>query len=189
MKNIVLMFLSKIYPTTNETKFNLMNSSEQVNSIQTNETSIYQLVAFNKKIDKVFAFVTQSVKEEKVENFGKTTLEFFKERVQQYVNPEDIITCDFDETNSALALNNITEMTQLILQEIEKFKQNNPNEIITLHADMTGGMRNASMMMLGVMRLLEYSGVILDNVLYSNKKGATGICEDSKDIYIDFLIL
>lgn len=183
MKNIVLMFLSKIYPTTNETKFNLMNSSEQVNSIQTNETSIYQLVAFNKKIDKVFAFVTQSVKEEKVENFGKTTLEFFKERVQQYVNPEDIITCDFDETNSALALNNITEMTQLILQEIEKFKQNNPNEIITLHADMTGGMRNASMMMLGVMRLLEYSGVILDNVLYSNKKGATGICEDSKDIY------
>lgn len=80
------------------------------------------------------------------------------------------------------------EMAQLILHEIEKFKLNNPQEKIVLHTDMTGGMRNAIMMILGVMRLLEYSGIGLENVLYSNKQGNIGTCEDSKDVY-RFLIL
>ncbi len=182
MKNIVLMFLSKLNPKAEKTQFSLMGCSKPVESMQTNETSIYQLGAFNIKIDKVFAFVTRQVKEETVKD-GRTTLEFFTDRVQQYVNAKDIITCNFDEDNADLALDNIMEMAQLILHEIEKFKLNNPQEKIVLHTDMTGGMRNAIMMILGVMRLLEYSGIGLENVLYSNKQGNIGTCEDSKDVY------
>lgn len=60
------------------------------------------------------------------------------------------------------SIRQITEMAQTILNQYK-------GEKICLHADMTGGFRHASMMMLSVMQLLKkHSGVEIGQVLYSN---------------------
>ena len=183
--HIVLMFLSILPEKKKVIKFKLMNSGKSVQSIQTNETSIYQLAENGIKIDKVFAFATKKVISGYREYTNLTTLEFFKERVKEYVASEDIIISSFDEDNEESSLDNIAAMAQLIITEINKMKKQQKDVKIVLHADMTGGLRNASMMMLGVMRLLEYSRCDIESVIYSNYQGEDkdNPVVDSKDVY------
>lgn len=42
------------------------------------------------------------------------------------------------------------------------------NDDVILHVDLTGGMRHINMMMLDVIRLLEYSGIKIGKIIYSN---------------------
>lgn len=100
---------------------------------------------------------------------------------------ENIITVDYDESNSMnAALPDIGEMGKSILAEAEKIQREQGADCpITIHADMTGGMRNASMMMLGVMRLLNFSGLQMGKILYSNweRNRDVNYVEDSQDVY------
>ena len=77
-------------------------------------------------------------------------------------------------------------MGTIILSEAQKIqREQGAAGNITIHADMTGGMRNASMMMLGVMRLLHFSGLQMGKILYSNFSFNRKInfVEDSQDVY------
>ena len=184
-KHIVLMFLSRLPKLKDAIKFKLMNSGKSVEAIQTNETSIYQLAENGIKIDKIFAFATKKVTSESIKDINLTTLDFFKDRVKKYVASEDIIISSFDEDNAESSLDNIAAMAQLIITEINKMKEQQKDVKIVLHADMTGGLRNASMMMLGVMRLLEYSRCDIESVIYANYQGVDNdnTVVDSKDVY------
>lgn len=184
-KHIVLMFLSRLPKLKDAIKFKLINSGKSVDAIQTNETSIYQLAENSIKIDKIFAFATKKVTSEPIKDIDLTTLDFFKDRVKEYVASEDIIISSFDEDNAESSLDNIAAMAQLIITEINKMKEQQKDVKIVLHADMTGGLRNASMMMLGVMRLLEYSRCDIESVIYANYQGGDNdnTVVDSKDVY------
>ena len=127
------------------------------------------------------------------ESNGPTTLDFFKDRIKGIVAPGDVISVPYNE-NATMdeALSDIGEMGKIVLKELTKIRGENPalseeelSQGITMHADMTGGMRNASMMMLGVMRLLDFSKLKMGMVLYSNWEAARSVnfVEDSGDVY------
>lgn len=127
------------------------------------------------------------------ESSGPTTLDFFKERIKGIVAPGDVISVPYNE-NATMdeALSDIGEMGKIVLKELTKIRGENPalseeelSQGITMHADMTGGMRNASMMMLGVMRLLDFSKLKMGMVLYSNWEAGRSVnfVEDSGDVY------
>lgn len=127
------------------------------------------------------------------EAFGSTTVDFFKDRIKNIVAPDDVISVPYNE-NATMdeALSDVGEMGKIILKELSKIRGENPvlseeelSQGVTMHADMTGGMRNASMMMLGVMRLLDFSKLKMGMVLYSNWEAGRSVnyIEDSGNVY------
>ena len=165
-------------------------NDEIVMTEHSNESAVRELAAYlqerSQKIDKIFLFSSQATKK-LLKNSDMTTVDFFKSRIKDFVPAKNIITVDYDESNSMnVALSDIGEMGKRILDEAEKNQMKKGTAAhITIHADMTGGMRNASMMMLGVMRLLNFSGLQMGRILYSNfsfnrKKN---FVEDSQDVY------
>lgn len=175
MKNILLMFLSDGKRPESAYK---IGDNKIVKTRHSNESAVYEL-AQTCKIDMIFAFASKLVMEsQEIEDKKQTTLEYFQQRVAGIVAPENIVICPYDEAkNMNTALTDVGAMAERILEERKKYA----DEEYTLHADMTGGMRNASMMMLGVMRLLEYSQIKMGRVLYSNWE--RGRVEDSADVY------
>lgn len=173
MKNILLMFLSDGERPESEYK---IGDNKIVKTRHSNESAVYEL-AQTCKIDMIFAFASKRVmKSRDIDGKEQNTLDYFKQRVAGIVAPENIVICPYDE-NMNTALTDVGAMAEMILKEKEKYAA----EEYTLHADMTGGMRNASMMMLGVMRLLEYSQIKMGRVLYSYWE--RGRVEDSADVY------
>lgn len=170
--NFLLLFLS--YNSKDPSCYQI--NDENVMTEHSNESAVRELDAYlqehSQKIDKIFLFSSQATKK-LLENVDITTVDFFKSRIKDFVPAENIIIVDYDESNSMnAALSDIGEMGKSILDEAEKTKKTQREKgaasHITIHADMTGGMRNASMMMLGVMRLLNFSSLQMGRILYSN---------------------
>ena len=79
---------------------------------------------------------------EKAQIVGKTHLAYFKERISALINVEkDVVVVDFEE-DIENSVQNIFDMAQ----KIQEYATNSQHEI-KMHADMTGGLRNSSMMM------------------------------------------
>lgn len=169
MKNIMLIFISDIKNKIDESKYRINN--REIVTMHTAESAVAELYNEVGKIDKIFAFVTKEVEEEKELVLAdgtivrKSILDFFKVRISKYIDMEDIVSCHYSaDKDIENSLDNIAFMAQKVLSATAGFNK----EKITIHADMTGGFRSASMMMLGIMRFLEYSNFKLGKVLYSN---------------------
>ncbi len=184
--NFLLLFLS--YNSKDPSCYQI--NDENVMTEHSNESAVRELAAYlqkrSQKIDKIFLFSSQATKK-LLENVDMTTVDFFKSRIKDFVPAENIIIVDYDESNYMnAALPDIGEMGKSILAEAEKIqREQGAAGNITIHADMTGGMRNASMMMLGVMRLLNFSGLQMGRILYSNfsSNRKRNFVEDSQDVY------
>lgn len=184
--NFLLLFLS--YNSKDPSCYRINDAN--VMTEHSNESAVRELAAYlqehSQKIDKIFLFSSQATKK-LLENVDMTTVDFFKSRIKDFVPAENIIIVDYDESNSMnAALSDIGEMGKSILAEAEKTqREKGAASHITIHADMTGGMRNASMMMLGVMRLLNFSGLQMGRILYSNweRNRDVNYVEDSQDVY------
>ena len=130
-----------------------------------------------------------------------THLAYFKYRLQseriiediEHCMPEDdeekgIVgtVCPFDDTSNDVKENmkTIVGMANRIQTYIQMLPEDERNKVV-LHADMTGGFRHASMMMLAVMRLMQYQGVEIGHVVYSNfnKSSGTGTVQEIGEIY------
>lgn len=180
--NFLLLFLSSGSKKPSSYRINNKNvTTEHSNESAVRELAVY-LQERSQKIDKIFLFSSQATKK-LLENGDMTTVDFFKSRIKDFVPAENIITVDYDESNSMnVALSDIGEMGKCILAEAEKTqREQGAAGHITIHADMTGGMRNASMMMLGVMRLLNFSGLHMGRILYSYWE--RNRVENSQDLY------
>lgn len=155
-----------------------------------NESAVRELAAYlqkrSQKIDKIFLFSSQATKK-LLKNANMTTVDFFKRRIKEFVPAANIITVDYNENNSIdRSLSDIGNMGAIILKKANEIqREQGAAGNITIHADMTGGMRNASMMMLGVMRLLNFSGLQMGKILYSNweRNRDVNYVEDSQDVY------
>lgn len=184
--NFILLFLSN----GNKKLSCYQINDENVMTEHSNESAVRELAVYlqerSQKIDKIFLFSSQATKK-LLKNADMTTVDFFKSRIKEFVPAENIIIVDYDESNSMnAALSDIGEMGKSILAEAEKTqREKGAASHITIHADMTGGMRNASMMMLGVMRLLNFSGLQMGRILYSNweQNRSFNFVEDSQDVY------
>ena len=90
--------------------------------------------------------------------------------------------CEFDENaDIPKTMESVIKMASMIQDYIATLK----NSEVTLHVDMMGGMRHASLMMLVITRLIQYSGVKIGNILYSNysRDRAEQFVEESNEIY------
>lgn len=156
-------------------------------AVQTNESAVAWLeraYAAN-PLDRIFLIVSNEVKngfvpEGKGNTFGKIThLDFLKRRL--IVKFPDLkgkfVEFDYTEGNSNSSyeekhhqqelsqnLLDVAKISDGILEYVKEFS----NYRIVLHADMTGGMRHASMMMLSIIQLLIYHGIEIGDVLYSD---------------------
>lgn len=182
----MILFISKVNPfkgVINISSYNI--HGQEIKTKQTNVSAVAELTASVGRLDKIFAFVSHDVQQEALmDGVQQSSLAVFKEGVKEYIAEEDIVCCDYDEDkNIEESLVNINKMANTIWEETSEYRK--AGEEIFLHADMTGGLRNASMMMLGIMRFLEYSKFKLGKVLYSNwqRNRAINWVEDAKGVY------
>lgn len=184
--NFLLLFLS--YNSKDPSCYRINDAD--VMTEHSNESAVRELAAYlqkrSQKIDKIFLFSSQATKK-LLKKVDMTTVHFFTSRIKEIVPAENIIIVDYNENNSIdKSLSDIGNMGTIILSEVKKIQREQGAACpITIHADMTGGMRNASMMMLGVMRLLNFSGLQMGKILYSNweRNRDVNYVEDSQDVY------
>ena len=185
-QHIVLTFLSMIRTTAvskeeKDTRVADETLYENINgegTRTTNESALrYLLQEYNgEKIARIFVFASNAVRDNKFAFFSKeynkklTHLDYFRERMRKFIPyiyecmPESAIF-PYDENGTINdALRSVTKMSQWI----ESFKKKFENDDVMLHVDLTGGMRSVNMMMLDVVRLMEYNGVNKGYLLYSN---------------------
>lgn len=180
MKHVLLFFLSNIHLQRDTKQFQHTVYNGKFDCVQTNESAIdylsEQLSKTGEKIDALFYFLSEKTREVlEVSVDGqiekRTHAEWFMRRIQEkypLLQPSFFKPVSYDETRDKTeSIRQVIKMTE----EIKKYAANLQKfqgEEICIHADMTGGFRHASMMMLSVMQLLKYSGIQIDKIFYSN---------------------
>lgn len=182
MKNVMLLFLSEIH-LNRESKLSFtsyeFNTTEKFDCVQTNESAVKYINRIlqdkSEELDKIFLFSTNKTKEkiairdEKGEFVIKTHIECFTERIGEFnlklANAIEVV--DYDESSAINeSIRQVTSMAVKLKAYMGQAKK--ANQHVVLHADMTGGFRHASMMMLSVMQLLKHDGIKIGKVIYSN---------------------
>jgi hypothetical protein len=142
------------------------------------------------ELDALFAFASKMVQQpigvpnSSIVPFERTHLEFFKERVAPVLPRIDedgfFQIVSYDEKQRIPETRRfVLEMAERIMAYVQEKKAQ--GDEVVLHADLTGGLRHAVMLMLAVMRLLQYNGIEIGKVLYSNYQAK--IVEEANDIY------
>ncbi|MGM9580865.1 MAG: hypothetical protein ACI3U2_06525 [Anaerovibrio sp.] len=191
-KNVMLLFLSMLSVDKdglirNKPMYNLGRSGMVVETHMTNESAV-RYVAANlpegQKLDKLYVFTSKeassrviAVKEPGAEG-EYTSTEYFKLRLRRFLPDLDAIyeEIDYKEDSALKSIAKSARTVQLYAAGCED---------IGLSVDLTGGFRNANMAMLNIVKLLQYGGIKVDNLLYSHmgQKGQESYIEEANDIY------
>lgn len=172
-KNILLLFLSDVKTKLNNGKV-LISDACYVNidgeNTQTTNESAFRYLLKKFPLDKIFIFASKKVHGE-IEGYrdddgnSQTHLAFNLARFKKFLPDANYFIFDYDEYgNDNDNLKSIAKMAKYIQEYVASVDGHD----VTLHVDLTGGMRHVNMMMLELTRLLQYSGLHVDNVLYSN---------------------
>ncbi len=190
-ENILLTFLSDVKVklngkdyTVSETPYTNINGE---NTHTTNESAARYIIENEGEISKIFVLASNLIRSN-IKNLDReiTHLDYFKERMEIFLpNVKNFITDEtiynYNENNSgAENLKSVAEVAKMI-QKYAKGRE------IILHVDLTGGMRHINMMMLDIIRLLEYSGIKIGRLIYSNF--TTKRVEEVKNIYDLFQLI
>ena len=122
-------------------------------------------------LSKIFLIASDRVKNTFVPaetEFGKPNhLDFLKRRiVKEFPCLEDKFV-ELDYSDDAELEINISQIAE-IADAVTNYAKNFPEEKIIVHADMTGGFRHTSMLMLSVIQILKYRGIETGKILYSD---------------------
>lgn len=159
VKNILLLFLSNVRPDDDTKYLNLKGEGTKGSS----ESAVRWLLQENIKLDKIFILASEMIRKP-VRGLDppQTHLEFFRERMKNFCPGVGFDVYEFNENNpSDKNLKDVADMAE----RIQNFAA---GEEVILHVDLTGGMRHVNMLILELTRLLEYSGLTVGKVLYSN---------------------
>lgn len=201
MKNIMLLFLSRLSLRGNLIGTKPIYDLGQGNLVEThttNESAVRYLLNHlptGERLDRLYIFASQNVqgKPRQIDEPGfegeYNDLAYFIQRISQFW-PEAKESIQVENYNENLqgqdAIGQIMDMSR----DIQAYGQQQGN--IRLHADLTGGFRSANMVMLNIIKLLQYSGMEIGHLLYSNmnrdKKDGQGnvlpsYVEDARSIY------
>lgn len=178
----------------------------------TNESAVrllYQdLRKKGQEINRIYAFATQTVQgklmymQEKdgqkqllpyqYENHDITHLDYTKMCMKDILSEDAwriIPEPHLGEDNVSLAMNRTLSYTLRIAgqiqDDIDAMRRENPDVKIVLHADCTGGPRHAIMMLINIIRLLQYNDVEIGSLFYSNwiSSKRAGKIEQINDVY------
>lgn len=202
-KNILLMFISKVGIDTNTGEVRKTFYNDIGETFTTNESALRYILKTN-SLDKIFAFASKVVLEKAVganDTGNLTHYEYFKKRLKNLgLDVEKLFTEDKDAVNSKgsvypydemqlpeseravwKSMAQIVEMASRIQNYVQAVRQENPDEKIILHVDCTGGPRDATMIIIGILRLMEYQGITIGKILYSNFESHT--VDEVNEIY------
>ena len=174
-KNIMLAFVSLVSPRYLSNPITYPDiQGRAYTAIQTNESAIVyveRMLGDKNSLSKIFLIASDSVykKIPTANEFGDVThLEFLKRRITKEFPQlaERFVTQNYSDSSTALEKNIL--QTAEIADAIMAFANEHADEEIIVHADMTGGFRHASMLMLSIIQLLKYRGIETSEVLYSD---------------------
>lgn len=183
-KNIMLLFLSTFnldrstrqLSTTTYRYKEQDGSEQQITGQHTNEAGLR--MAARAGLDKVFAFATDTVKKEfvyRLPDFRDRTckqIDLFCELIEKN---EPGLTArmelvDYNEKGAETDdFISVLKMSGQIQQYLKA--ELAAGNTVNLYTDMTGGPRNANMLMLLIMQLMQYNGIKLKSVTYSEYSG------------------
>ena len=187
----------------------------------TNEPAVYYLLEKYQQLDKLFIFASDKVRskleyvdDQNIEHNQESHLQLFKDTIADkyalmkgkkipenifavvnYDEPviadkEDFKNWSYDSNNADFA--SILEMATKVKAYCDQVKHVEGEDLeIHLHVDMTGGFRHANMLMLAVVDLLKYSGLKVDDVIYTNfdPKKRVGKIEEVTNIHNVFQLV
>jgi len=189
-KDILLCFLSMVHTSgehISTTVYENIGAEKECHA--TNESAVRYLLQgedalpnglsklFLVQTKKVAGNITCRVGNQKPANFidsdGRTWThyDYFMHRIGDIVpNASDIAeTIPFDERASVeVSMDTLIDVAFRVRHYAREVRTDDPDATIVLHVDCTGGMRNATMILLALMRLVEYERISLGKVLYSN---------------------
>ena len=108
---------------------------------------------------------------EDAEGRGWTHYGYFLHRISDVVpNVENIAdSIDFDEQAPIEEnMDTLIEVASSVRRYAQDVRRDDPTAEIVLHVDCTGGLRNASMILIALMRLVQYERIAIGKVIYSN---------------------
>lgn len=191
-KNVMLLFLSMLSVDRdsglirNKPMYNLGRCGV-VETHMTNESAV-RYVAANlpegQKLDKLYVFTSKDARERvfAVKEPGAegeyTSIEYFKLRLRQFLPNLDEIYEEIAYKEDD-ALKSIAQSARAVHAYAAGYEE------VRLSVDLTGGFRNANMAMLNIVKLLQYGGIRVDNLLYSHMmpKGQESYVEEANEIY------
>ncbi|MCH3960189.1 MAG: TM1812 family CRISPR-associated protein [Selenomonas sp.] len=200
MKHIMLVFVSDLKAEKAPVHYQIFD--ETIDCVQTNESAVIYmqklLQQHNETLDTIFLILTNAVKEKKLS--GTTVcldeiinpVRYFEQRIVR-VFPELAGHFQYMDYDEGQDLNEGILDVARAAEKIKAYYDVHAEEGVTLHADMTGGFRHASMMMLSIMQLLRYmtfdrqtgAEIKIDRVLYSRllEDRINGQVDDATEIH------
>lgn len=190
----MLLFLSDV--KVRDGKVRVTNYKDIGDCYTTNESAVRYCIQENKTLERLFAFATQKVqstlkdentKEAYCDEDGNpyTHLSYFEYRLRQGEHPieAELEVASYNEEGE---MNENIQSIVDMAAKVDAFIAGLPKEdTLVLHADSTGGMRNAAMVTMAILRLMQYDDrVRIGDILYSNWN--KHIVEKVNDIYALF---
>lgn len=178
-KNIVIFVMSP-FRNNSFISYSDRNRDFQETCEHTNEVSLkyisWKLKQDNKKIDAVYAFVSEEVQND---------LERFKSLFRDYDFDIKAIPL-YNNGNLSGSFRSISAMADILQDYI-----NNNQADVCIHIDMTGGPRHAVMLMMALIQMIKFTGAKVGMVTYANiLKGKTeGIIEETNEIMNMFTLI
>jgi|GEM_PF-1445735 len=174
-RHILLLFVSPVSPQSMKKPPRYRIFGKEYTCVQTNESAIIYCreMMGGRKPDKIFLIVSQMVQEEGDTPYGRMThLAYLERRIQEIYGDADI----GKRIEIQAYGDTLKDMDKAVMDlsdiagKMARFSKAHAGETIYLHADMTGGFRHASMMMLSIMQLTSFLGIHIGQVLYSEPK-------------------
>ena len=156
-KHIVIFFASTYRKDATVSKYTDTTGRFAAECEQTNETALkyikWKLAQQQEEITVAYAFTTKAVQEQ---DFRRLRIRFLDE-------PYVIRPICFDEQSTIEgSFNSINIMFDVLQQAYAA------DEDVTIHMDLTGGLRHSTVLMLALLQLLQYAGYHLGLVTYTN---------------------
>lgn len=190
----ILLFLSDV--KVRDGKVRVTNYKDIGDCYTTNESAVRYCVQKYEPLERLFAFATQKVqstlkdentKEAYCDEDGNpyTHLSYFEYRLRQGEHPieAELEVASYNEEGE---MNENIQSIVDMAAKVDAFIASLPeDDTLVLHADSTGGMRNAAMVTMAILRLMQYDDrVRIGDILYSNWN--KHIVEKVNDIYALF---
>lgn len=180
MKKNIVIFVMSPFRNNSFISYSDRNRDFQESCEHTNEVSLkymsWKLKQDNKKIDAVYAFVSEEVQND---------LERFKNLFRDYDFDIKAIPL-YNNGNLSGSFRSISAMADILQDYI-----NNNQADVCIHIDMTGGPRHAVMLMMALIQMIKFTGAKVGMVTYANiLKGKTeGIIEETNEIMNMFTLI
>lgn len=182
IRNILLAIVSKTSPLSLAKPVSYQDIwGRPYDAIHTNEAGIVYLMRRYGRLDQIFLLVSPEVQEEKVaDGSGRTHIEFLHDRLEAMYpgiwgsvepcpygirqEPDTDAPTEAGTDTADAVLDDIAQ----IANRVSRYAAKVPGDELVVHADMTGGFRYTSMMMLAIMQMLKYRRIGLGEVLYAD---------------------